>query len=144
MERLRTFSNEPVRASSLWESAPVDCPSGSPWFVNAVLALVPRREETPESLLAKLQALEQEFGRRPTQILNEPRPLDLDLIGFGREVRVTGPLLLPHPRAHQRKFVLAPLSEIAPELVLPGQEKSVRQLLAERPSAEVVQRLVSA
>jgi 2-amino-4-hydroxy-6-hydroxymethyldihydropteridine diphosphokinase len=81
-------------------------------------------------LLRKLQALEREFGRKPKQVLNEPRPLDLDLIAFGHELRGTNELILPHPRAHQRRFVLAPLAEIAPQLVLPGQTETVTELLA--------------
>jgi 2-amino-4-hydroxy-6-hydroxymethyldihydropteridine diphosphokinase len=110
-------------------------------FLNAVVALKPCRGETPESLLAKLQALEKQFGRRPKQVLNEPRPLDLDLIAFGTEVRSTPELMLPHPRAHLRRFVLEPLNEIAPDLVLPGQTKPIRQLLAELRSEEVLHRI---
>jgi 2-amino-4-hydroxy-6-hydroxymethyldihydropteridine diphosphokinase len=108
----------------------VDCPPGSPPFWNAVVGLVPRAGETPESLLAGLQALEKEFGRQPKRVLNEPRVLDLDLIAFGNETRNSPQLTLPHPRAHQRLFVLGPLNEIAPGLVLPGQKLSVHQLLA--------------
>lgn len=119
--------------SSLWQTAPVDCPPGSPKFVNAVVALVPLNGETPESLLAKLQALEKDFGRTPKKILNEPRPLDLDLIAFGGETRNAPDLILPHPRAHLRRFVLQPLREIAPDLVLPGQDKSVSDLLCDLP-----------
>ena len=62
-----------------------------------------------------------------------PRTLDLDLIAFGGEIRTTKALTLPHPRAHTRRFVLHPLSEIAPELVLPGQTQSVAQLLERLP-----------
>jgi|SRR5581483_2113061 2-amino-4-hydroxy-6-hydroxymethyldihydropteridine diphosphokinase len=131
--RLGDLSDEPVKASSLWETSPVDCPPGSPPFVNAVVALKPRAGETPESLLGKLQELEKVFGRRPKQVLNEARPLDLDLIAFGDERRSTERLVLPHPRAHERRFVLQPLSEIAPELVLPGQMRSVAELLRELP-----------
>jgi 2-amino-4-hydroxy-6-hydroxymethyldihydropteridine diphosphokinase len=86
-------------------------------------------------LLAKLQGLEQESGRRPKRVLNEPRPLDRDLIAFGGETRATKELILPHPRAHERRFVLQPLGEIAPELILPGQKKTVLQLLGELPPA---------
>lgn len=128
MERLQALSALPLLKSSLIETAPVDCPPGSPNFVNAVVGLTPLPGETPESLLAKLQALEQEFGRTPKTVLNEPRPLDLDLIAFGREVRHTPPLVVPHPRAHLRQFVLQPLAEIAPDLVLPGQTKTVAEL----------------
>ena len=97
--------------------------------MNAAVALTLRPGETPESLLAKLQALEKEFGRRPKVVLNEPRPLDLDLIAFGGEVRNTPELILPHPRAHLRRFVLQPLGEVAPEFVLPGQTRTVAELL---------------
>lgn len=99
-------------------------------FLNAVVALVPQKNETPESLLKKLRELEQEFGRAPKTVLNEARPLDLDLITFGSEMRHSPELILPHPRAHERKFVLQPLSEIALELILPGQRRTVLQLLA--------------
>ena len=129
--RLQEFADAPLLASSFIETAPVDCPPGSPNFLNAVASLVPRAGETPETLHAKLQSLEKEFGRAPKQVLNEPRPLDLDLIAFGHEVRATPTLTLPHPRAHLRSFVLQPLAEIAPDFILPGQTKTTTQLLAE-------------
>src|SRR5204863_5686500 len=120
MNRLQELSDEPLRKSSLWETAPVDCPPGSPLFVNAVVALVPSKRETPESLLRKLRSIEKRFGRKPKKVLNEARPLDLDLIAFGQEQRRSRFLKLPHPRAHERRFVVAPLAEIVPDLVLPG------------------------
>jgi 2-amino-4-hydroxy-6-hydroxymethyldihydropteridine diphosphokinase len=141
MERLQELSDQPLGKSSLFETAPIDCPPGSPNFVNAVVALFPRKSETPESLLKKLQALENEFGRTPKKVLNEARPLDLDLIAFRNEARTTPQLILPHPRAHLRRFVLEPLAEIAPGLVLPGQEKTVAELLAQLTSTENVRRL---
>src|SRR5205814_1180485 len=121
IERLQRLSDEPLLRSALWRTTPVDCPPGSPPFVNAVVGLLPRAGETPESLLAKLQSLEKEFGRPARKILNEPRSLDLDLIAFGSETRTTEELTLPHPRAHLRHFVLHPLSEIAPQFILPSQ-----------------------
>jgi 2-amino-4-hydroxy-6-hydroxymethyldihydropteridine diphosphokinase len=141
IERLQLLSDEPLLQSSLWESAPVDCPPGSPNFVNAVVALKLRAGETPESLLEKLQSLEKEFGRAPKTILNEPRPLDLDLLAFGSETRATTQLTLPHPRAHLRRFVLQPLSEIAPDFILPGQQKTVEQLLGELDGNEKITRI---
>ena len=138
MARLQELSEGPILKSSLWQTSPVDCPPGSPPFVNAIVGLPPRAGETPESLLAKLQALERDFGRRPKQVLNEPRPLDLDLIAFGAETRNTPTLTLPHPRAHRRRFVLQPLSEIAPDLVLPGQTKTVDALLADLRTDELI------
>jgi len=133
MERLQSLSDEPVLKSSLVLTVPEDCPPGSPQFINAVVGLIPKAGETPESLLAKLQEIEREFGRQPKKVLNEPRELDLDLIAFGNERRATRELTLPHGRAHLRRFVLQPLAEIAPNLVLPGQQKTVAQLLCELP-----------
>ena len=144
MEELQKLSERPLLRSALWQTTPVDCPPGSPIFVNAVVGLVPREDETPETLLAKLQALEKTFGRRPKSVLNEPRPLDLDLIAFGSETRATEELTLPHPRAHERRFVLQPLSEIAPDLILPGQSKSVVELLHRLPPDESMRKLGSA
>ncbi len=130
MAQLQNFSAAPILKSSLWQTSPVNCPPDSPKFLNAIAALSPSADETPESLLEKLQALEKEFGRSAKKILNEPRPLDLDLIAFGTEIRSSPKLILPHPRAHTRRFVLQPLNEIAPELTLPGQTQTVAQLLA--------------
>jgi len=144
MDALDRLSALPLRRSSLWESTPVDCPPGSPRFINAAVALEPAADETPESILKKLQALEKQFGRRPKQVLNEPRRLDLDLIAFGREVRSTRTLTLPHPRAHLRRFVLAPLNELAPDFILPGQTRPIRTLLGTSSAVGRVRRLPGA
>jgi 2-amino-4-hydroxy-6-hydroxymethyldihydropteridine diphosphokinase len=111
--------------------------------VNAVVGFAPQKTETPESLLQKLRVLEKEFGRSPKKLLNEPRALDLDLIAFGTETRNSPELILPHSRAHLRRFVLQPLSEIALDLILPGQSKTVSQLLAGLPETETITRLMS-
>jgi len=136
MERLQTLSRHPLLRSSLWQTEPVNCPPGSPVFVNAVVAFVPRRGATPESVLASLQEIEREFGRRARKVPNEPRRLDLDLITFGNETRAGKSLTLPHPRARVRGFVLQPLSEIMPELILPGQKQTVLELLEKLPPDE--------
>ena len=141
MKRLAELSAQPLLRSSLWATSPVDCPPGSPDFVNAVVGLAPLPGETPESLLVRLQALEQEFGRRPKVVMNEPRPLDLDIIVFGNELRDSAQLVLPHPRAHLRRFVMAPLAEIASELVLPRAQHKVGELLSALDSGEVIRRL---
>ena len=104
-----------VARSSLYRSAPVD--GDGPDYINAVAEL--RTELQPAALLAALQAIEQRFGReRPYR--NAPRTLDLDLLLYGDQVLATPPLTLPHPRMHERAFVLLPLAEIAPELQVPG------------------------
>ncbi len=97
--------------SSLWLSAPVD--AGGPDYLNAVVAL--RTGLAPLALLQGLQAIERAHGRaRPYR--NAPRSLDLDLLMHGDCVMQSETLTLPHPRLHQRGFVLHPLLEIAPEL----------------------------
>jgi len=141
MDCLEELSDSALTRSSLWQSTPVDCPPGSPLFINAAVGLLPSAAETAESLLDQLQSLEQEFGRRPKAVLNEPRPLDLDLIAFRQERRASERLTLPHPRTHLRRFVLQPLSEIAADLVLPGQALNVRQLLGTLDSSEILLRL---
>jgi 2-amino-4-hydroxy-6-hydroxymethyldihydropteridine diphosphokinase len=141
LDQLQSLSDKPLRKSSLWQSAPVDCPPGSPPFINAVAALEPRAEETPATLLRQLRALEQKFGRQPKKILNEPRLLDLDIIAFGSRTMNSAELTLPHPQAHLRGFVLQPLSEIAPDFVLPGQTKTVQQLLRGMKSGEELRQL---
>jgi 2-amino-4-hydroxy-6-hydroxymethyldihydropteridine diphosphokinase len=133
IERLQELSVHPCLKSSLWQTTPVDCPPDSPPFVNAVAGIFPQEGETPESLLAKLQKLEKEFGRRTKTVLNEARTLDLDLIAFGGQTRGTAQLVLPHPRSWRRRFVLQPLNEIAPDLILPGQSKTVAQFLDNLP-----------
>ncbi|MBM3830842.1 MAG: 2-amino-4-hydroxy-6-hydroxymethyldihydropteridine diphosphokinase [Verrucomicrobia bacterium] len=141
MGRLAAFSVTPLHRSSLWRSTPVDCPLGSPDFINAVVAFEPMTSLKPESLLAELQELEREFGRQLKTVLNEARPLDLDIIAWGDEVRSTPTLVLPHPRAHLRHFVLCPLGELAPDLVLPGQTCTVAQLLVALGPATGVKRM---
>ncbi len=141
MDQLETLSRRPLLRSSLWQTTPVDCPPGSPTFVNSVIALYPLPDENSWSLLTKMLLLEKDFGRRPKQVLNEPRRLDLDLISYGDEISARPELVLPHPRAHERRFVLQPLNEIAPNLVLPGQRRTVAQLLAALVSKEITVRL---
>lgn len=139
-ERLALLSRGPILRSSLWRSSPVDCPPGSADFVNAVAAIEPQAP-SPEVLLAELQNIERDFGRQPKTILNEARPLDLDLIAWGGEIRNSPALILPHPRAHLRRFVLEPMAEIAPEIILPGQQKTVRELRATLRTDEVIERI---
>jgi len=141
LARIETFSARPLGVSSFWQTTPVDCPPGSPPFINAAVALTPLPEDTPESLAEKLFVLEWELGRRPKTVMNEARPIDLDLIAFGSEVRNQPTLMLPHPRAHLRRFVLEPLNEVAPDFVLPGQVSSIAGLLAALRTDENVTRL---
>jgi len=140
-DALENFSQVPLRRSSWWRSAPVDCPPGSRDFLNAVVGLVPLPEMTPEQMMAGLQEIERVFGRQPRIVMHEPRPLDLDLLVFGGEVRSTEGLTLPHPQAHLRRFVLEPWNELAPTLVLPAVGRSVSELLTELPPGQRVERI---
>ncbi|HTQ99769.1 MAG TPA: 2-amino-4-hydroxy-6-hydroxymethyldihydropteridine diphosphokinase [Candidatus Acidoferrum sp.] len=99
--------------SGIYESEPKDCPPDSPVYLNAVVAILPKPDEEPLTLLHKLQEIEQKFGRERSGIVNEPRTLDLDLLAFDSVEMTTDELTLPHPRAHERRFVLQPWLEIA-------------------------------
>jgi len=140
-DELRRLSSTPLRTSSLWSSTPDRCPPGSPRFVNAVAIATPFPGDTPEIWLERLQALERQAGRRPKVVLNEARPLDLDLIAWGDLILESPRLVLPHPRAHQRRFVLAPLAELLPHRVLIGHGRTVAELLAAAPEDSGLRRL---
>lgn len=104
-----------VRASSLYLSAPIDATGDD--YLNAVAAVC--TQLSPKELLTGLQTIEQQFGRtRPYQ--NAPRTLDLDLLLYDQMTVKTESLQVPHPRMTQRAFVMLPLLEIAPEIVIPG------------------------
>jgi 2-amino-4-hydroxy-6-hydroxymethyldihydropteridine diphosphokinase len=105
-----------VARSSLWRSAPVGY-ADQPDFINAVAQV--DSELTADQLLDELQRVESAHGRLRS-FANAPRTLDLDLLLFGDEARATPRLTLPHPRMHERAFVLKPLLEIAPDAVIPG------------------------
>jgi 2-amino-4-hydroxy-6-hydroxymethyldihydropteridine diphosphokinase len=126
---LQQLTDRPVLCSSIISSKPLDCPPDSPDFVNALLILMPRADETAASLLASLHQLEAEYGRQRTGLLNEPRILDLDLVAFGRQICDRKDLILPHPRAARREFVLQPLCELWPEYAFPDGSGTAESLL---------------
>ena len=127
--QLQTLSDFPVLMSALVITAPVDCPPGSPDFTNAVLLLVPRDEQSPESFLQALLAIEDSFGRCREAGINAARTLDLDLLAFRDCQRDSVLLTLPHPRACSRRFVLEPLVQLWPDYVFPGQSLTAKKLL---------------
>jgi len=107
--------SELAQRSSIYRSAPID--SSGPDYLNAVARL--RTSLGAHELLAHLQSIERSHGReRPYR--NAPRTLDLDLLLYGEQRFEAPALIVPHPRAHEREFVLAPLAELAPALVIPG------------------------
>ena len=115
---------EMVAASSLYRTAPVGLTPGltdQPDFINAVVEMI--AVSPAPTFLAELFAIEARFGRQrdfATPVPNAPRTLDLDLLLYGDLVSHDAQLTLPHPRLHERAFVLAPLAEIAPLLIIPG------------------------
>ena len=115
-----------IRMSSVHATAPVDCPPGSPDFLNA--ALTGYCGIPPLELLALCKELERKAGRPAHYQLNSPRPLDIDIILYGNLVYSDDRLTILHPRAVVRRFVLEPLAEIAPELVFPDSGLTVREL----------------
>ncbi len=114
-----------TRRSGLYRTAPVGL-KNQPDFINAAVAMTTRL--TAEQLLNELFAVEARFGRQ-RGVKNAPRTLDLDLLLYGELIQTTAHLTLPHPRLHERAFVLAPLGEIAPGLRVPG-HGPVEELLA--------------
>ena len=111
--------------SSLYRTSPVGYLE-QPDFINAVASV--QTTLKPQALLAALLAIENRHGRRRV-MRNAPRTLDLDLLLYGEEVFDQDGLTLPHPRLHERAFVLAPLAEIAPDATVPGRGR-VQDLLA--------------
>jgi len=122
IEALRGFSAEPLLVSVPVESDPKDCPPGSPRYCNAVVGLLPDRYPNAMELLLDLQMLENRYGRQRTGLLNEARSLDLDILVFPGQTSATSTLMLPHPRAHERRFVLEPWITLVGEgFLLQGQ-----------------------
>lgn len=144
MTRLGVFARGPVTCSSLWRTSPVDCPPGSADFVNAAAAFEASAAVSPESLLDGLKALEARYGRPARRTRNAPRELDLDLLLFGVQTRDRPDFQLPHPRAVNRLFVLAPAAEVLPDAVWPGTGRTISQLLADLHTDECVERLSAA
>jgi 2-amino-4-hydroxy-6-hydroxymethyldihydropteridine diphosphokinase len=130
----------PLRASSLWRSEPLGDPT-HPWYVNAVAELELGGE--PFACLARLRALERAAGRPDVRPKLAPRTLDLDLLLFGDAVLATPELTLPHPGLARRRFVLAPLAELAPALVPPGETRTIAELLRVLDDPLGVERLCS-
>ena len=125
---------EPFLQGAIYQTAPVACPDGSPDFLNTVVEF--SHDGSAEELLAFTQQIEHELGRRRDGTPNAPRTIDVDLLYFGDQ-RISLPdLELPHPRLGQRRFVLQPLSDIHPELVLPGATASIEVMLRSLPDSE--------
>jgi 2-amino-4-hydroxy-6-hydroxymethyldihydropteridine diphosphokinase len=128
IRELHTGADAPL-VSRIFETSPVDSPTGTREYLNAVVEI--RFDRTPVALLNALLGIEREMGRPVKRERNAPRTIDLDLLYVGNLILNDPEITIPHPRLPQRRFVLAPLAEIVPDLILPGQTKAIRVLLEE-------------
>ena len=126
-----------VEVSSFYETEPVEFIE-QPWFLNRVLAL--ETDQNPQELMATVLRIEEEMGRRRVQ-KKGPRAIDIDILLFDDTIVDSKELTIPHPAMHQRRFVLEPLAEIAPELLHPVLKKTIGELLDSLPPGQVVKRL---
>jgi len=126
--------------SSFYETEPVEL-AAQPWFLNCAAKL--DTEKMPRQLIAGILAIEQSMGRQRRQ-KNGPRTIDIDILLFGTSVIDIPSLTVPHPKLHERRFVLEPLVEIAPEIRHPVFKRTMRQLRDALPQGQTVRRIVEA
>ena len=123
-----TMVKPPSLSSMVYETEPIGCEPGATKFLNAVVEF--EYESDPARFLEQLNQIEEALGRARHHQKNVSRTIDLDLLYCGDKKINDERLQLPHPRLHLREFVLRPLADIRPDLILPGRKKSVRELLA--------------
>lgn len=126
--------------SAFYETEPVGL-TAQPWFLNCAVKL--DTEKMPRQLLAGVLNLEQEMGRQRKQ-KNGPRVIDIDILLFGTSIIETNGLTVPHPRMHERRFVIEPLAEIAPDVRHPVFKRSARELRDALPAGQTVRRVLEA
>ena len=131
----------PMRSSAIYETEPVGCEKGASKFLNAVIEFGFAGEA--RDLMRALAIIEKLLGRSATHARNVSRTIDLDLLYFGELEIETAELQLPHPRITEREFVLRPLADIRPDLVLPRQTEPVGALLLQLTDAGAVVRVTA-
>lgn len=130
------LKNEAFLKAPVYQTEPLHCPPDSPDFLNTVVEF--GFNGTAAELLAQTRAIERSMGRTAKSQRNAPRVIDVDILYLGDERCDSPDLILPHPRLHERRFVLQPLADIRPELVLPGHSKCIAKLLDELKSDEAL------
>ena len=131
----------PILSSGIYETDPVDCERDASKFLNSVVEF--DYDGDPGQLLEQLARIEESLGRKRDHQKNVSRIIDIDLLYCGDRQIDNERLQLPHPRMHLRKFVLQPLTDIQPDLILPNQRKTIRQLLAASDESGDVVRLMN-
>jgi len=126
-----------LAVSSLYETEPVEF-TQQPWFLNCAVAI--ETSNTPQQLMASILRIEEKMGRRRVQ-KKGPRSIDIDILLFGDLIVESKELTIPHPAMHQRRFVLEPLAEIAPQALHPVFKKTIQELLDGLPAGQTVRTL---
>jgi 2-amino-4-hydroxy-6-hydroxymethyldihydropteridine diphosphokinase len=135
VDHLRALG-EIVAVSSFYETEPVEF-AAQPWFLNCAVAL--STDKTPEETLASILEIEQKLGRRRAQ-KKGPRIIDIDILLFGNSIVDDPGLTIPHPAMHERRFVLEPLAEIAPDARHPVLKQTIQELRDTLPAGQAVRR----
>jgi 2-amino-4-hydroxy-6-hydroxymethyldihydropteridine diphosphokinase len=126
-----------IAISSFYETEPVEF-TEQPWFLNCAVKL--ETSLTAEELMAAIFGIEEDMGRRRVQDKG-PRSIDIDILLFANAIVESSEVTIPHPAMHQRRFVLEPLAEIAPEALHPLLKKTIRELLDRLPPGQSVRKL---
>lgn len=137
IEKLKELGDV-VAVSSFYETEPVEV-TAQPWFLNCAVKF--DTEKMPRQLISAILAIEQSMGRQRKQ-QKGPRTIDIDILFFGSSIIDIPSLTVPHPHLHERRFVLEPLAEIAPDVRHPIFKRSVRELRDALPAGQTVRKVV--
>jgi 2-amino-4-hydroxy-6-hydroxymethyldihydropteridine diphosphokinase len=137
IEKLRELGKI-VAVSSFYETEPVEV-TAQPWFLNCAVKF--DTEKMPRQLISAILAIEQSMGRQRKQ-QKGPRTIDIDILFFGSSIIDIPSLTVPHPHLHERRFVLEPLAEIAPDVRHPIFKRSIRELRGALPAGQTARKLV--